>query len=421
MKKQVIVALALAIGLFSNAQKNELKAAEKAIKKNNYAEAKSAVMSAESLIGSADDKTKAQFYYLKAKALYANGAGTSDDLDTAVESISKAADLRVSKYKSDIEELQTNMLNTFLTKANSKLQSKQYKMSSFDFERAYKMSPKDTLYLYYAASTAVNGQDYDRSLGFYESLRDMGFTGAGIEYTAVNKETGVEETFDNRTIRDAQITIGTHISPKDKKKKTKSAEIIKNIALIYLQNDETEKAMKAMNEARAANPNDMGLLLTEANVRLKMGEMDKFKALMEEATKMDPENAELQYNLGVIAADSGDKEAAKSYYEKAIALDPNYADAYTNMAVLILDKEQAIVEEMNSLGTSAADDKKYDELREKRKEIYQQAIPVLEKSLSLKPKNIDIMRTLANIFSSIGNTDRYKAMKAKIEALESGN
>ncbi|MDT0557589.1 tetratricopeptide repeat protein [Ichthyenterobacterium sp. W332] len=421
MKKQVIVALALAIGLFSNAQKNELKAAEKAIKSNNYAEAKSAIMSAESLIGAADDKTKAKFYILKSKALYANGAGSNEDQDAAVESIAKAASLNNSKYKSDIEELQINMLNTFLTKANSKLQSKQYKLSSFDFERAYKMSPKDTLYLYYAASTAVNGQDYDRSLEFYESLRDMGFTGAGIEYTAINKETGVEETFDNRTLRDAQVTIGTHMSPKEKKKKTKSAEIIKNIALIYLQNDETEKAMTAMSEARSANPNDMGLILTEANVRLKMGEMDKFKALMEEATKMDPENAELQYNLGVIAADSGDKKAAKAYYEKAIALDPNYGDAYTNMAVLILDKEQAIVEEMNSLGTSAADDKKYDELREKRKDIYKQAIPILQKSLSLSPKNTDIMQTLANIYSSIGETDKYKEMKAKIESIQSGN
>ena len=32
--------------------------------------------SAEGLIGSADDKTKAKFYLLKGQALYANGAGS---------------------------------------------------------------------------------------------------------------------------------------------------------------------------------------------------------------------------------------------------------------------------------------------------------------------------------------------------------
>src|SRR5690606_41235501 len=44
----------------SFAQKNELKAAEKAIKSGNYADAKAAINSAEALIASADDKTKAQ-------------------------------------------------------------------------------------------------------------------------------------------------------------------------------------------------------------------------------------------------------------------------------------------------------------------------------------------------------------------------
>ena len=35
------------------------------------------------------------------------------------------------------------------------------------FEKAYRMSPKDTLYLYYAASTAVTAQDYDNALEYY--------------------------------------------------------------------------------------------------------------------------------------------------------------------------------------------------------------------------------------------------------------
>ena len=89
MKKQTIVALALLVGSFSFAQKTELKDAEKAIKKNNFAEAKTALNSAESLIASADDKTKVQYYFLKGQALYANGAGTNADMDAAIESLNK--------------------------------------------------------------------------------------------------------------------------------------------------------------------------------------------------------------------------------------------------------------------------------------------------------------------------------------------
>ena len=50
MKKQLIIALAFSISAFSFAQKKELKSAEKAIKSNNFAEAKAALSQAEALM-----------------------------------------------------------------------------------------------------------------------------------------------------------------------------------------------------------------------------------------------------------------------------------------------------------------------------------------------------------------------------------
>ena len=50
MKKQIAIALALLVSSFSFAQKDELKAAEKAIKSGNYADAKAAINSAESFV-----------------------------------------------------------------------------------------------------------------------------------------------------------------------------------------------------------------------------------------------------------------------------------------------------------------------------------------------------------------------------------
>ncbi|MGE5944644.1 MAG: hypothetical protein ACM31G_09925, partial [Flavobacteriales bacterium] len=89
MKKQIIIALAISISAFSFAQKKELKAVEKAIKGNNYAEAKSALKQAESLMSAMDEKAKAQYYYLNAQALYAGGAGSMADIDAAIESLGK--------------------------------------------------------------------------------------------------------------------------------------------------------------------------------------------------------------------------------------------------------------------------------------------------------------------------------------------
>ncbi|MEM6515866.1 MAG: tetratricopeptide repeat protein [Bacteroidota bacterium] len=424
MKTKVVVALTMFMGTFLFAQKSELKTAEKAIKSGNYADAKTALATAESMIESDDAKMKTWYHFLKGQAFYANGTGSNEDIDAAIENFDMAVKVEdqsgKKKYTDDIKDMKAEMLNSFLTKANSALQSKDYIKSSMGFDRAYRMSPKDTLYLYYAASTAVTAKDYETSLKFYEELRDLGFKGIGTEFYAVNKESGVKEKFDNKSLRDISVKTGTHIKPTDEKTESKSGEIVKNIALIHISNGDDEKALAAMDDARKENPKDLGLLISEANIQLKMGNKERFKELMEEATKKDPNNAELQYNLGVISADAGEKEAAKAYYERAIELDPSYANAYTNMSVLILSNENEIVEEMNSLGTSTADNKRYDELKGKRIELYESAIPYLEKALKLKPDSLQAAQTLMNIYSVVGKTDKFKAMKSKIAEMQGG-
>lgn len=422
MKKQIIVALALLVSTLSFAQKDEIKAAEKAIKNGNFADAKSAISSAEGLIGSADDKTKAKFYLLKGQALYANGTGSGQDIDAAIESLNMVAkvDGENGKLAPEVAELKQAMLSNFLTKGQSTLEEKQFAKSSDNFEKAYRMSPKDTIFLYYAASTAVSGQDYDKALEFYNELKNIKYKGADIQFTAVNKDNNEVEIFNNKNLRDISVKAGTHIKPEDKKGESKSAEIVKNIALIYIAKGENEKAAAAMKDARKENPDDLGLLISEANVMLKLGDKEGFKNLMEEATKKDPNNPELQYNLGVIAAEGGDKESAMNYYQKAIELNPNYADAHNNMAVLILDKDQEIIEKMNALGNSSADNKKYDEYKSQRLDVYREALPHLETAFKLSP-NVFVAKTMMNIYSAIDDTAKFKEMKAKVEELESQN
>ena len=414
--------LLLAFASLSFAQKNELKAIEKALKNSNYGDAVSAVNAAEALMGNMDDKSKAKFYLLKAKALYAGGKGSEADMDKAIESISQLKDLESEmgklKYTQEANDLSTEMFNSFFEKANDAFKEKNYKVASKGFEKIYKMSPKDTLYLYYAASASVSGADYVTALEYYNQLKNLGYTGITMNYYATNVESGEEEFFSSKQTRDVSVTAKIHKDPRDVKTESKSAEIVKNIALIYVSQGENEKALGAMADARAENPDDLGLLLSEANVHLKMGNKDKFKSLMEEAIAKDPNNAELLYNLGVLAAEGGNNEESIKYYERAISIDPTYVDAYNNLAVQILAGEAGLVEEMNALGTSSADNKKYEELKEERSQLYRDAIPYLEKALDLKNTNADAARTLMNIYSALGETEKFKVMKAKVAEME---
>lgn len=411
---------ALLVASLSFSQKNEIKAAEKALKTGNFSEAKSTLSSAESLVTSSDAKTQAKFYYLKAKAFYGNSAKPGPDLKVIRESINKvksAEGTSKGKYTILVSTIESKLLNDIITVANSTYQDKSYLKSSEAFETAYRLSLSDTLYLYYAASTAVTVPDYDLALRHYEELRELGYLGQETIYKAVNKTTGEVETFESEQMRDFSIKSKSHNSPTMEKTKPKSAEIIKNISLIYISKGDNQQAVKYIQEARLENPDDLDLLFSEANVQLKLNNKQAFKDLMIEATKKDPGNPELQYNLGVITSESGDNKLAETYYRKAIELDPEYADAYLNLAAVILQQEEPLVEEMNKLGTSRADNLKYDKLLEQRQSLYKSAIPFLSKRLELKPKDIDAARTLMNIYSVIGDTAKFKELKAIVDAL----
>ena len=196
---------------------------------------------------------------------------------------------------------------------------------------------------------------------------------------------------------------------------SKFPEIVKNIALIYNQLGQKEKAIAAVKDARAENPNDLGLILTEANIYIELGEKEKFKVLMGEAIAQDPENANLYYNLGVVTADLGDKENARAYYEKAIAIDPSMENGYLNLVALILEDETSIVEEMNSLGNSRADNAKYDILKGKRESVYSECVPILKKLISISESNQEAARTLMNIYATLGDNEGFMEMKKLLE------
>ncbi|EIJ37337.1 tetratricopeptide repeat protein [Galbibacter orientalis] len=422
MKKQVLLASAILVSSFAIGQKSELRDAEKALDKGSAAEAKSTLESLSSSIESADDKYKAEYYFLTGKtyADLAKKGGADSDYEKAVSSLNELIEFEKgykTKYTDEAKEILEKLSGDVVNAAVEDNKNENFAGAANKLHMAYEMTGNED-YLYFAASSAVNGGDFDNALTYYEQLKDSGYTGESTSYLAVNKETGEVENLGSEQNRDLMIKTGGYSDPTEEKTESRMPEIVKNIALIYNEKGETDKAAAAIKEARAANPDDMNLLLTEANMYIKMGDKAKFQSLMEEAIQKDPNNPTLYYNLGVILAEQGNKEKAKEYYEKALELDPENENVYLNMASLILSDEKSIVEEMNGLGNSSTDNKRYDELKAQREGLYKSAVPYLEKLLTVNPDNIDAVRTLMNIYGTIGEPEKYKAMKDKLATLE---
>lgn len=415
MKKNILsIGLSL-LSIVAIAQKKEIRDAGKAIDKGSYAEAKTLLTQAESMLGDANDNLKEDFYVFKGKAYLGTGEGTSvKDLMAAADAFKKAKEL--GNTEAAAEGL-AGVTNSLIQSAINDQNAEKYDMAAEKLYAGYQLNPKDTLYLYFAASNAVTAKDYDTALKYYEDLKDLGYTGIETQYVAINKATGEEEDMP-KAQRDLMVKSGEYTMPEDRVSESKAGEITKNIALIYIEQGRDEEAIKALETAKAANPDDVSLLQTEADMYYRMGQKDKYKELMEQIIAQDPTNATLYYNLGVTAFEMGDNDGAISYYEKALEYSPEMAEARLNIAAAILSNEAKIVEEMNTLGMSKADTKKYDELAEKRKDIYRKALPYLETVMENDPENLEAIRTTMNIYYQLGDNEKADALQAKLTSQE---
>lgn len=413
MRKQI---LAIAFGiatLTASAQKAELKAAEKAIKKQDFTTAVTAIKSAEPLIANADKKYKAKFYFLKAQA-YA-GTKNYEIAGKAYQQLfSYEKEIGKNRYTKNAQPMLEALIGDVSNKAFAAYSNeKDFKKASKYFYLTYVLRPKDTASMFNAAITSAQGKDFDSALKYYKKLKELGYTGIETQYLATNKETQKEENLGSKNNRDLMVKTGTYINPRDNVSKSKKALIIKNVALILKEQGKDEEALTAIDEARKANPKDVNLVLTAADIYSKMNKMDKFGELMDEATRLDPNNPILFYNLGVVNFNQGKVEDAKKYYKKCLSLDPKYRDAHMNMAVAVLAGEKKVVEEMNK---NLSDFDKYDELAKKQKDIYKEALPYLQKADELK-RTLDTVRTLMNIYETLEMTDKAKEYRGYFNKL----
>lgn len=421
--KNLAIATTLLFSVVTIAQKDEVKAAEKALKAGNAAEAKSSLEKVEYMIVNADEGTKAQFYFALGNAnleLAKKNQEEGKNLLSAAKAYNQLFEVEKNSGKSKFtSQAQANLVEVKRLLTNSAIadsNAKNFKESAQKLYEVYGLDKKDTIMLYYAASTAVNAQDYDTALGYYKQLKELNYSGKGVNYLARNKANGQEETFASAKDRDISVKLGTHDAPRVEQIPSKRGEIAKNISLILIEKGDVAAAKKAVADARKQNPDDTSLIMSEADLYLKTNDYEMYKKLVSEVLAKDPNNADLYYNLGVISAQSKDKQAkidAEGYYLKAIQIDPKYKNAYLNLAVLKLDGEKEIVDAMNKLGTSSADMKKYDVLKAKRENMYKSAIPHLEKAYELFTGDKDIKSTLLNMYNALDMTEKYKALKAK--------
>ncbi|MDT0552313.1 hypothetical protein [Urechidicola vernalis] len=411
--KIATLAVSMLMTLSTIAQKNEIKAAEKALKKKDYATALTEISKADGLISNADDKSKAKYYYIKGMALYAEGSDTGniDDVITSFNALKAAEEASgVSKYSIEVSGIITTIIEKINTESFAAYQAglngemDKYGEAAVGYDKIYRLMPQDTSFLYNAALVNSVGKNHEMAISQYQELLDLGYTGITTIYTA--KSTVNNEVLNYSSYGDmmGQVKLKIAKDPKTEITKSKYMDMIKAIGSNYLALDNNEKALEFIRQARAENPTDYNLIIEEGTIYFKMGDNQKYMEKLEEAVQIKPDEAELHYVIGTIILESEENlDKAKEHLEKAIELDPKHSNAYLNMGAVFFKELKPIEDEMNANATNFA---KYDKIKaEKYDPILKKMLPFIEKAYGLNPSD-DVKNQLNSIYETLGMEKR---------------
>jgi tetratricopeptide (TPR) repeat protein len=433
--KKIIIAGTLLISIVANAQKDELKTLKKIYSKDtptasDVATYKETLARLEPLATEEADKVYYNYYKGVLPQMELALLGTAPNpmqlqnifTPKAISELANVYNATLEYEKKSGKKVFTDditkdvaVVKPILVNAAVKYGDlKKYNEAADILYSVYLIDKKDQEKLYYAANYAVNANNYDTALKYYQELKAQNYSGEGTLYYAINKSTKQEEYFDSKEHRETFIKLGTHEKPHDEKVESKRGEIYKNIALILVSKDKKEEAKQAFADARKANPDDNSLLINEANLYLDLKDTDTYTRLVNEALQKEPNNPDLVFNLGVLSANANKLEIAETYYRKAIEIDANYFNAYLNLAELKLRGDQKYVDEINKLGTSEKELKRYEVLKAERNKNFLTVLPLLEKAYELKPNDEPAKKTLLSVYNALEMTDKYKALKAKM-------
>jgi tetratricopeptide (TPR) repeat protein len=414
MKKQILAVALGFVTVVSFGQKNELKAAEKALKKQDFTGAIASVTSAEALISNADAKLKSKFYFLKGQAF----AGKKQ-YKVASDAYMALFDFEKQTGKKRYSDKALPLLKALKDEVNNLAfkfhGEKNFKEASKAFYLRYTLGKKDTLFLSNAAQLSLQVKDYDNSFKYYKELLDLGYTGIRTVYEATDKDSGKKTVFSSKKEMDLMSKTGKYQNPTTNTTKSKKGEISKFMVSILSKQKKFDEAVILIKEIRATDSGNLDLILTEAFLYNDLKQPKKFEALMKEATEKDPTNPDLYYNIGIVNYNTKNIGQSLKYFTKTVELKPDYPLGNWMLANALLMKDEALVKKMNDLPPS--DMKNYEKLEKERSLLFKQILPILRNADAQK-RTAGTVRLLLNIFENLEMDAKAKEYRALLKTLQ---
>jgi tetratricopeptide (TPR) repeat protein len=312
----------------------------------------------------------------------ASSASLSEALTACV--YGKTVDVK-GNYTSEFTNFTARIASHFENKAIADYNAKKYADALPSFEKAYEINgAKDTTSLSNCALVADRGAIYDKAKMYYQKMIDNK-QGFGNTYSAlVNVYLMMKDT-----------TGGMEVLKKGRTTYPNDINLVITETNYFLKTNNSKEALNNLNIALAAKPTDANLFLVRGNIYDNL-------ANPKDAAGKDVEKPK----------DYDDKmKMAEADYKKAIELKPDYFDALYNLGVLYNNHGVSI----NKQADQITDNAKYKEANDKATAEFGKALPVLEKALSVNPKDRNTMYALKQIYARMQMLDKLKEINEKLK------
>jgi tetratricopeptide (TPR) repeat protein len=384
MKKFFLLIAAVSISFGVMAQKGKVTSANSYIDQGLLDKAKEAIDQA-----LANESTANWFNTYFAKGRLAQAAFDSKDpkyatlyadpLTEAYSSYEKAMELDPKgsiKKKILTGSTYNSLAAGFYTKGGAQFEAKDYAGALESFKNQIKITESD-LYVggidtgmyYNAGLAAVNSGKYDEAIKYFQKCADM-------KYMTISPYFQMSET--------------------------------------YLAMGDTAKAEKVLTGLTEMFPNDKNVTLQLIDLYIKSGKNEEAQKYIKVAKETDPNNFSLYFASGIIYLNENKFDEAIPELQKSIDLKGDVYDTQYGLGAAYINKAAEMFKKANDI----MDVKKYSEAIDEANAIYAKALPYMEKAYELKPDDVYAMRSLQELYYRLKQTDKYAAIKAKLDAID---
>ncbi|MEC3880866.1 tetratricopeptide repeat protein [Parapedobacter sp. 10938] len=302
---------------------------------------------------------------------------STDAADSYIQTANEAREKAVSLDTEKEHEQNLNILNSIVAQYEMNKGVKAWDSQDFDaaysaFDKGLAYLPNDTTLLYYAGLAAINSQDYDKALSKYVELVPI-------------------DSFSN------------------------NKQIILDVSRLYLMQGDTTNAIKYAEIGADKYPDDSELATQNIELNLMAGNEQKIINTITAQVEKDPQNENLHYYLGIAYAEMEEVEKAEAAYRKSIEINPDYLEANINLGGLILNKG---IDHFNKTNNASLQQAEYDAEIQKAYDIFDSALPYLEKAVELDGSSYLALTNLKKYYEIKEDDAKIADLQARINALQ---